>query len=54
MLIGTGITDWSAVDGAYYAGAGTEGIWLVASIILCLLALVAGLRHEKAAYNKTK
>ncbi len=54
MLIGKGITDWSAVDGAYYAGAGTEGIWLILSIVLCVLALAAGLRHERAAYRKTK
>jgi hypothetical protein len=54
MLIGTGITDWSAVDGAYYAGAGTEAIWLFASGILCVLALAKGLRHERAAYRKTK
>lgn len=54
MLIGTNITDWSTVDGAYYAGAGTELIWLIASIALCVVALVAGSRHEKAAYGKVK
>jgi hypothetical protein len=54
MLIGTNITDWSAVDGAYYAGAGTELIWLVLSIILCVVCLIAGSRHEKAAYKKLK
>ncbi len=54
MLIGTDITDWSAVEGAYYAGMGTEGVWLVLSMILCVAALVAGARHEKAAYRKVK
>lgn len=54
MLIGTTITDWSAVEGAYYAGAGSEAIWLFASMILCIAALVAGSRHEKAAYKKAK
>lgn len=54
MLIGTNITDWRTVDGAYYAGAGTELVWLIVSIILCLVFLVAGLRHEKAAYKKIK
>lgn len=54
MLVGTDITDWSAVEGAYYAGAGTEGIWLVLSMILLVAALVAGLRHEKLAYSKAK
>ena len=52
MLIGTDITTWSAVEGAYYAGQGTEAIWLVLSMVLCVFALVAGSRHETAAYRK--
>lgn len=52
-MIGTDITDWAAVDGAYYAGMGSEGIWLAISIILCVGALVLGAIHEKAAYKKT-
>jgi hypothetical protein len=52
MLIGTTITDWSSVDGAYYAGQGTEAIWLGLSLVLCVVALIAGFRHEKAAYRK--
>jgi hypothetical protein len=52
MLIGTNITDWAAVEGAYYAGQGSEGIWLGLSLLLCIAALVAGARHEKAAYKK--
>jgi hypothetical protein len=54
MLIGTNITDWNAVDGAYYAGAGTELIWLIVSMVLCIASLVAGSRHERAAYRKVK
>ncbi|NBE06111.1 hypothetical protein [Paragemmobacter ruber] len=54
MLVGTDITDWSAVEGAYYAGMGTEGIWLFLSMILVVAALAAGLRHEKLAYSKAK
>lgn len=54
MLIGTSITDWSTVDGAYYAGQGTEAVWLFLSIALCVLFLVAGSRHERAAYRKVK
>lgn len=53
-MIGTTITDWSAVDGAYYAGAGSEAIWLFLSMLLCIAALIAGSRHEKAAYRKAK
>jgi hypothetical protein len=51
-MIGTDITDWAAVEGAYYAGMGSETIWLVLSIILCIGALVVGARHETAAYKK--
>ena len=54
MLIGTNITDWAAVEGTYYAGVGTEGIWLAISVVLCVVALVAGARHEKAAYRRAK
>lgn len=53
-MIGTTITDWSAVDGAYYAGAGSEAFWLFLSMLLCVGALIAGSRHEKAAYRKAK
>lgn len=54
MLIGTDITNWSAVEGAYYAGMGSEAFWLFLSMALLVAALVAGARHEKAAYRKTK
>jgi len=54
MLIGTDITNWAAVEGAYYAGMGSEAFWLLLSMLLCVLALLAGARHEKAAYRKAK
>ncbi len=53
-MIGTDITDWAAVDGAYYAGMGSEAIWLFLSMVLCAGALVIGALHEKNAYKKTK
>lgn len=53
-MFGTDITDWSAVEGAYYAGQGSELAWLVLSILLCVAALVIGSRHEKRAYRKTE
>lgn len=53
-MIGTDITDWAAVDGAYYAGQGGEAIWLILSMALCVAALIFGARHEKAAYRKTE
>ena len=52
-MIGTDITDWAAVEGAYYAGMGSEAIWLFLSMILCVGALVLGALHEKEAYKKT-
>jgi hypothetical protein len=52
-MIGTDITDWAAVEGAYYAGMGSEAIWLGISLVLCIGALVLGALHEKAAYKKT-
>ena len=54
MLIGTDITNWAAVEGAYYAGMGSEAFWLFLSMALVVAALVAGSRHEKAAYRKAK
>jgi hypothetical protein len=54
MLIGTSVTDWSTVEGAYYAGGGTEAIWLGLSLLVCVIALIAGSRHERAACRKAK
>lgn len=54
MLIGTDVTNWATVDGAYYAGAGTEAVWLALSLLVCFAALVAGSRHERAAYSRAK
>lgn len=53
-MIGTDITDWSAVEGAYYAGMGSEVAWLLVSMILCFGALVMGALHERSAYSKSK
>ena len=53
-MIGTDITDWAAVEGAYYAGMGSEAFWLFLSMILCVGALVLGALYEKSAYKKTQ
>lgn len=53
-MIGTEITDWAAVEGAYYAGMGSELVWLVLSMVLCVGALVFGAVHETRAYSKAK
>ncbi|MEL7542476.1 MAG: hypothetical protein AAFZ01_04935 [Pseudomonadota bacterium] len=46
---------WDAVKGAAYypgAGSGMEGMWLIASAVLCVVALIVGARHENAAYRR--
>ncbi|TAG24761.1 MAG: hypothetical protein EAZ40_06075, partial [Rhodobacterales bacterium] len=53
-MIGTNITDWAAVEGAYYAGMGSEAIWLFLSMALCAGALILGAMHEKKAYKKVE
>lgn len=53
-MIGTDISDWATVEGAYYAGMGSEAFWLILSMILCAGALIFGALHEKGAYRKTK
>ena len=53
--MGTDITDWAAVEGAYYTGYGSgEMWWLLLAIVLCIVALVVGSRHELDAYKKLK
>ena len=53
--MGTTITDWSAVDGAYYVGHGSsEMLWLIVAIILTVVPLIVGSRHELEAYKKLK
>lgn len=52
-MIGTDITSWAAVEGAYYAGQGGEAVWLFLSMALCIGALVLGAMHEKSAYKNS-
>lgn len=53
--MGTTITDWEAVEGAMYAGAGGgEFLWLIIAIILTVIPLVIGNKHELDAYKKLK
>ena len=45
--MGASFDNWDAVkDAAYYVGAGAEGIWLFIAIVLCILAIVIGHKHE--------
>ncbi len=53
--MGTSITDWAAVDGAYYVGyGGGEAFWTFVALVLVVLPLVVGARHEHASYKKLK
>lgn len=53
--MGTSITDWSTVEGAYYVGHGSgEVIWLLIAIVLCVVPLIVGSRHELDAYKKVQ
>lgn len=51
--MGTSITDWAAVDGAMYTGAGGgEMLWVIVALVLCVVALVIGFKHEHDAQKK--
>ena len=55
-MLGSPIEDgsWNSVaDAAYYAGhGGGEAVWLIVSIVLCVVALFVGARHESQSYKK--
>jgi len=52
--MGSSFSSWDAVKGAYYMGAGSswEVIWTLVALAICVIALVAGSRHEREAYKK--
>lgn len=53
--MGTSITDWEAVEGAFYAGAySSEVLWFLIALGLTILPLVLGQKHEKKSYEKLK
>ena len=43
---------WDVAEGAYYAAIGSEMIWIILSVVLCVVALIAGSKHELDAYKK--
>ena len=45
---------WNGVEAAYYTGAGggMEIIWLGVSIVMCVVAIWVGGRHEAEAYKR--
>lgn len=54
--MGSNFDSWDAVEGAYYMGASTswEVIWVIVALAMCVIALVAGARHELRAYDKAE
>lgn len=52
--MGFSIETWNDIAGPIYFGANTswELIWTVASVALCVIALIVGSRHELDAYKK--
>jgi len=46
--------DWAEAfeKGAYYAGLGSEMLWVILSVICLVVALIMGSMHEKSAYRR--
>jgi len=55
-MFGSPVEDgsWNSMaDAAYYAGhGGGEATWLIISIVLCVVALFVGARHESKSYKE--
>lgn len=47
---------WTGVTAEYFVGAGggMPTIWLIVSIVMCVLALIVGSRHEQESYEKSE
>lgn len=43
---------WSAAEGAIYSAVGSETIWVLITVAMCVVALVVGSAHEKSAYRR--
>ena len=54
--MGSAFSDWAEATGPIYMGAGTswEMIWTIVAAVLCIVALIAGSRHELDAYKRMK
>lgn len=54
--MGSAIDTWNDIAGPIYMGANSswEHIWLIASIVMCVAALIVGSRHELDAYKKVE
>lgn len=53
--MGSNFDTWNGVEGAYYVGAGSgEMLWVIVSVVLCVIALIIGARHELSSYSKAQ
>jgi len=54
--MGSEYSDWAEFTGPIYMGANStwEMIWLIIAVVLCILALIFGSKHELDAYKKMK
>ena len=52
--MGSSFSSYDAVTGAYYMGANSswEVIWTLVALIVCIIALIAGSKHELKSYKK--
>lgn len=48
-------TSWAGIVGPIYAGYGSaEAFWVLLSLLLVVIAIFGGWRHEKHAYENLK
>lgn len=54
--MGSAFSDWAAAEGPIYMGANTsmEMVWTVVAAALCIIALIAGSKHELDAYKRLR
>lgn len=54
--MGSAFDSFDGIEGAYYVGASTswELIWLAVSVIMCVVALWVGSKHELDAYKEAE
>jgi hypothetical protein len=52
--MGSAFDSWNDVTGPIYMGANSswEFIWFIVAVVLCILPLIVGSRHELDAYKK--
>lgn len=52
--MGSAFDSWNEVTGPIYMGANSswEFIWFIVAVVLCILPLIVGSRHELDAYKK--